>query len=442
MQIALQLVFILEVMIISYIIYHVKGAIYRPSVLFCLAFMVRISFSAAFYDYLEGFYNPIEHSFDLALFQLISILFPFVCIIIVLSINLSISSTKPIMINSYEYFYDFSYKLPTIRLLSLVFFFVLVISLNLLLNEVPFDKTGLYATFFDPQNAVNARENTLKLLTNRFTQLLYGFCRNYIVYISAGLAFLLYYFSNIKRDKYIAFFIILFLLFFVSISGAKGPVAWLLIYLGLLNLLVKGGNKKFFKLIFICFFAFLVIVLFKYLLLIDKGYSLTYTFQTMLHRALVAPFETGLWHYEYALNHGFWGISAIAIPLKTHLGIDSSLSYAIVGAWKSSIIGGPESNWMNTSVLFTHISNWGYFFGIFLSVLLVVIFDLLLFFEKNIPNFFVYVIRPVFYINAVSLVSTDFFSIFWNTLYFIVLLSIIFVFLGLLHFPKKNIRIS
>ncbi|MCW8932669.1 MAG: hypothetical protein OQL19_20840 [Gammaproteobacteria bacterium] len=435
----LQLLFVIEVLMISYVLFYKKELIFRPSIVFSLVFLVRISFAAAFYEFFQDFYLSLDWSFDVYVFRLLTVIFPFFIVFLVALINLPIANVRPVLKNSPRVGGGFFYSnLTNIRLFLFFLFIILLFSTVLLLNEVPFNKTGLYATLFDPGNTLSARENTLKFLSNRNVKVLYSFVRNSIVYVFVGLAIILFYTTKIKWEKLLSIGIILFSIFFVMIEGAKAPAGKLLIYIGVVGLILKGNRNGLLKFAFLIISALLIVYIMVFLKFARDGLDSMYLFQFVLHRAFVAPFETGLWHYEYAIENGFWGFSAITFPLKGHLGIESYESYGIVGAWKAYNIGGPESTWMNTSVLFTHISNFDYFIGIFLASFLVVFFDIISWVEFYMPRFLAYTFRALLLISVISLVSTDFFGVFWGILYSLVFLFIVHLFVSSLLILNKK----
>ena len=188
---------------------------------------------------------------------------------------------------------------------------------------VPFWKTGLYASLFDPANAVAFRENTFKLLPDPNIKRIIAHTRNIFIPVIFGLAFIRFRESKKLFNKIILIFIMAVGLLAAGISGARGPIAYLFLLIGILYLFEVGPGRGI--LILLGFLVIALLIAFV-LTVLRRGELFTADFDRMLtfafriyRRAFLTPFESGLLHNEYAAMNGAWGPSVIGFPFKGYL---------------------------------------------------------------------------------------------------------------------------
>ena len=195
-----------------------------------------------------------------------------------------------------------------------------LISLTILawyLTTVPWEKMGLHAIIYDPGNAKLAREYSLKLLTNKYLKYAVSIFNSSLAPVLAcliGIKVL----DNWQHKKYPSLGLCLVclapILMAVSLSGARGPSAMILLAVFFLILLIKGLPLQPVRIVLVLALILaapgLVELLrgggafnpaemrLRYVVIIERamGYGMT---------------QDAQWHIEYVTKYGYWGIAGI-----------------------------------------------------------------------------------------------------------------------------------
>lgn len=230
------------------------------------------------------------------------------------------------------------------------------------LANIPFQNTGLYLMITDPSLATIARENSLKLITNRFLKYIYTFLKSTFAPIAAVLV-MFSLIELIKSKKYISAikncFIIIIILIAVSFTGARSPAASVIFVIIVALYIKKGMPINIVKMLL----ALVIVLMFPVAFTIlreGKIFSLDifiqYLTSGIFDRVFVVPMETGLWHFHYAQTHGFIGIAGI--PKLANLFRVTPINAAnVVGL--QYVNGAMDSFSANTSFVFSYYSYFG-----------------------------------------------------------------------------------
>lgn len=194
---------------------------------------------------------------------------------------------------------------------------VILISIFYFLN-VSISETGLYSIVFNPLISSEAREKSLKLISNVYLKYSFSFLQSAIAPLFAvilGMS-IVYHFKKgdlIKVCIYIIMF--LFLIIFISIPGSRSPAASIILTIIIAYLLKKKMSVRPTVVILLVIVVFSIPVL---LTVLREGKEMNvsifsqYLFESILHRVFVVPMQTGLWHVHYAQTQGFIGIAGIS----------------------------------------------------------------------------------------------------------------------------------
>lgn len=179
------------------------------------------------------------------------------------------------------------------------------------LSVVPFNKTGLYAIIYSPENYAVARENSLKLLNDKTLQYLYSWMTSSLVPFFCALASFAAW-DCIQRRK---FFCMLLFFFFIiagilaaSLTGAKWSPAFVIFVLILAWLFRKRMHFN----VLIVFGALFLILGLPVVITIIRSPALPWmdSVWLMVHRTFFAPMEAGRDYVRYSMEAGYSGIAA------------------------------------------------------------------------------------------------------------------------------------
>ncbi|NER94660.1 MAG: hypothetical protein F6J86_12600 [Symploca sp. SIO1B1] len=258
---------------------------------------------------------------------------------------------------------DYKFYLPARSKVIIVLFVCIITTIVAYLYYIPLYKTGLWAIFNDFTSAAQARENSLKLITNPLIKYSYLFVLKVFAPLLSVFLFNRFVFSMKKKSPinaivYIA--LLLGLLVVVSFSGARTPAAYIALIIYFSFLLRKGLPVNPFYTIA----AFIIVLsLPTVLTLWREGREVNaflfwnYLSSAMLQRLFHLPMLTGLWHIHYAQNQGFIGVAGIP-KLAVLLNIEPINMANLIGiTYTNSRI---ESVSANTCYLFSYYSYFGW----------------------------------------------------------------------------------
>jgi len=203
----LVIIFLSQIVLYLFLFYNRPTLLFRPT--FWVAGITLISISAAAVFY----HNPsIQYRYlDEELFRIICLIYPAALMMWIIftpflpSINLSKADITFYQHESYS------------TLIIAVSFSFILIALIALLTVIPYYETGLYANFFDPDNALIFREKTFKLLPSQFVKSLLSHAKAVFIPFAFGFAYL-----RFRKSKNILTSITLILVMSVSLLVGLG----------------------------------------------------------------------------------------------------------------------------------------------------------------------------------------------------------------------------
>jgi hypothetical protein len=188
----------------------------------------------------------------------------------------------------------------------------------LFLGTVPIRQTGLHAILFNPSMALQAREESLKLVPNPLVRYSYNFLVSAVapmvaVLLSASLVVAL---RRLKALRAIAILGVLAgLLAIASLTGARFYPAAIVLAVLIAWFLRRGLPAKLLAVAIPC--AIGVVTIPAVLTILREGNTLTaesfvLSLRTSIFSRLFSiPMEMGLWHAHYAQTSGFIGVAGI-----------------------------------------------------------------------------------------------------------------------------------
>ena len=399
--------------------------------------MISISGAAAFY------YNPnIQYIYhNETAVRVIALIYPLFLMIWVILVPLP--PLKYLTVHNISYYQNKSIQ----SLIIAVSFLFIIVSLVALFSVVPFHKTGLYANLFNPSNALVYRENTFKLLPNANVKRLLSHAHTIFIPFAFGIAFLKFRDSKKAANRLPLIAIMIIALFCAGINGARGPIGYLLLLIGILYMLEVGTFRGIVVLFVLVLIALMIAFLFTAMRrgeLQTAGLDRMFTFAfRILRRAFLSPFETGLLHNEYAAFNGTWGPGVIGFPFKNHLLEEHVNYYRIVGSWYNNTILGinSETTNLNTSFIFSQQAIWGIGAGTIISYILIVLSDLFIYFIYKLPANIKTFAHGFLLWELINVISTDIFWVYWSIIEALIML---WGFIIVYHYTKiaasKNSR--
>lgn len=324
------------------------------------------------------------------------------------------------------------------QLLVIPFFGICITILGIYLMYVPLTQTGLYKNFsnVDPLEAIIARENSMKLLSQQWLKYLFVFFDKFLGGVTASMLTLLILFKASKK-KYLTILIYI-LMICIIVIGAMLPGAR-----------VSGALIFFLCFATVAFYNIKKIKIFKYLLLsmlIIMPAVVTQMFkynkigpeefwfafeEILIRRALFIPMEVGIYWLDYVEDYGYWGIAGIP-KIAAIVGVESVNvpNYLANHYWGGNLV---TSGFMNGSFVFGYFSYFGYWsFPILLAAILILDFWVIAYRMVSKPL----LIPTIVTLNGacINLISSDYLTLYLTYGFFT---GIIFM-LGLSNFYKKS----
>ena len=218
------------------------------------------------------------------------------------------------------------YESREIRQASILMFLVFAVLVGFYLYHVPFDKTGLYTIITNPENAGQAREESLKLVSNVLVRYSYSWVRDVIGPLAGALITLQLIQMRSKLSKLIHLPIylvgLIFILVGVSFPGARAGIASV-VFTVLITYWIK--EKMPFRLRYVIVGFLLVLTGPIILTILREGKIVSLDrfvdllFGPVFLRVFLTPMKTGLWYVDYVQTNGFVGISGVR-PLALAFG--------------------------------------------------------------------------------------------------------------------------
>lgn len=261
----------------------------------------------------------------------------------------------------------------------------------------PIGSTGLYAIFFDPYSATQAREESLKLIDNDFARYLYSLSASSVAPLLAACAYVRISSSRYLGERFYGLILIFISLLFVSLPGARGPAVMVLSSVFLTHLIRKKFRASvLFPLALILIFAMLVITILMTMFREGLGVAqmqdnITLYAAALARRAFVVPFETAGWHFHFAQKFGFVGIAGV--PKMAALISVQPMNVPNLIAHQYLPVFYPEINVIETASAGTsYVASYYTYFGFWavpIVVFSVIIIDSYLLVIRGLRNIFV-----------------------------------------------------
>ena len=289
---------------------------------------------------------------------------------------------------------------------------------------VPFRETGLYVLIADPASAVQAREDSLKLVESALPKYALTFLSSAIAPVLTALVVLFAMQTQVPVARKLQWVALLGAVWFMAIlSGAKGVLMFLLFAgfaaFGWQSRLKISWTWLASGILIILLPAFVVTMLFatedqgaESALTVDSAFV---QFGEVLKRAFVAPTAVGIWYVDYAQQNGPIGIAGISklaelagivpIDLANKIGLTYGPEY-----YGHEVV---ESISASTGFLFAF---YGYFgkWALLLSALCLALCDFLLIPIRRFPDAWLVPALSVVSLGALKFTQADFQTV-WIT---------------------------
>ena len=241
------------------------------------------------------------------------------------------------------------------------------------LATVPITSTGLYVILTNPALAALAREDSLKLLTNK--PLVYAYLGAALVLCPVACALSLRLIRAAWHERHMGSAVVMLASFgaalaVASLSGARSFPARVILIAVLSVWFESGMRVSLFRLIAIPSVVLIPIGLLTVLRegkAADVATVAEYVGGAVTDRMLLVPSQVGVLHLRYAQDRGDFGIAAVP-KLAAIAGVAPVNPANIVGRYYFKDSG--PTTFSNASFLFTYISYFG-FAGVLLNILLV-----------------------------------------------------------------------
>jgi hypothetical protein len=185
------------------------------------------------------------------------------------------------------------------------------------LSQVPLRSTGLYAIFTSPHESSIARDQSVKFLANPFLRYGYSIVMLVVAPLLAVLTVQLLL-NSVRQKRPLRTFLFALALAGIlvtsSLSGARAYSALMVLAIVFALLL----RRKFaLHPLFLAVGMLLVLFFPTALTLLREGKPVTlrnlskYFRASTVQRVMIMPMETGLYHVQYAQQHGFFGVQAV-----------------------------------------------------------------------------------------------------------------------------------
>lgn len=299
---------------------------------------------------------------------------------------------------------------------TVVFITVIVAGITVFyLSYVPFTSTGLYAIFMEPSLAAEARERSLKLLDNKFLQYAYSLMISSVAPLLAVMLSLRVI-RELSKGEFFKLtahvFLFLFLVFAVSLTGARISAVNLFIVILMAFFFHKGlpfKPLKFFLLLFVLLLIPAAFSIMREGKAISAGLLPEYLGH-LARRTFVIPVDVGSWFVHYSQINGPFGVSAIP-KLSAILGIDSIDAPNLIGITYTNTT--VMSTTAGAGYLFAYYSYFG-IASIILSSFGLWFLDVALLVYKRLSNVMILPCVAAASLSVLSFISSDY-TVVWLT---------------------------
>lgn len=292
---------------LAIVLWRYRFLFIKPSIMVIVFFHLQIQWAATIYSGMIQTYlpDPVSFAFLVHGFPLIGLF---------ISFFIMRRNSKIVWYRITDTYYGISGSINRAVIILLAYATVVVFWY---LSYIPIWKTGLFTIFLNPQFSAQAREESLKLVTNIPLRYAYSFLISTFAHLLAAIIALLIAQSLKQRRIAMSFinaFILINIFILVSFSGARSPAAVIILLIFFLFYLKSGAPLK---LSYILFSGLAVLSLPVLLSILREGKEFNifiyfqYLSESIFKRVFVLPMLTGLYHAHYAQTVEFFGIAGI-----------------------------------------------------------------------------------------------------------------------------------
>ncbi len=283
------------------------------------------------------------------------------------------------------------------------------------LAYVPFNNTGLYAIFTNPSIAAEARERSLKLLDSQALKYAYSLMVSSFAPLLAAMLSILLMRDIAKRyflKVPIYAFLLLFLAFAVSMTGARIAVVNLLILMAIALFFRKGlpfKPVKFFLLLLILLLTPTILSILREGKTIGVGILFEYL-GYLARRTFILTMDVGSWYVHYSQVHGAFGI--VSIPkLAVILGTEPINTPNLIGL--TYLNTAVKSVSASAGYLFTYYSYFG-MASLLFSIFCLWLLDVAILVYERLSNVMLLPCIAAVSLSILSFISSDYTTV-WLT---------------------------
>lgn len=358
---------------LGFLFFKKKHSFVRPTVITLIFVWLRIQIPAAYFS--DRIYSYLPDPWEYYLYCHLIPLLMLIGIFITRNYSarrISINVLFPIYVAKYHSSYS---QLNRLMVILLILQFIIVL---FYLANVPFISTGLYSLLFDPTSYTDARQNSLRLVTNPLVTYSYSWARDIIGPLAAALVWYKASIDGYKNGIVRYTTILILLMFSVSMTGARAAPASIILIMILVSWFNNGMKFGLTKSVA----SFILILTFPVIITLLRGgedlsFNLYIKFLVgpIMGRFFETPMETTLYYAHYIQTNGALGIAGFR-PLANAFGESFINLPNIIGlTYFNSRV---ESVSANSSFIFDLYAIFGNGFGIFAAILLWCILDFFL----------------------------------------------------------------
>ena len=410
---------ILTSVLLLMILWRQRFLLVKPSIIVIIFFHLRIQWAATINSAYIGMYLP-----DPWVFGLLSQGFP----LMGLFGSLWIGRRSAWIVWQRVVFYkgvSFGARRKVILLLGLV----IGVFTAYYLRRVPFSVTGIYTILVDPSASAMAREESLKLVGSGFIRYGYSFMASAFAPLLSVLILeqisICWY-----RRKWVGLLanvvVLCGVLFAVSLTGARGFAASIILVMAFAWLLRSGFPLKPIKLVFM---ALLILSLPVVLTVLREGKVpdivtfWSYLAEGVFNRTFYGPMETGLYFTHFAQTSGLIGIAGVP-KLATAFGISPLNAPNHIGLLYT--FTSLQSIHMNTSFVFAYYCYFG-LASLFFCLCGLWLLDLALMVYRKLSSLMLVPCIASASISSISLISTEYSTVLLTHGFVLILIVSLFI---------------
>ncbi|MDG2200477.1 MAG: hypothetical protein P8K80_04785 [Phycisphaerales bacterium] len=393
----------LDLFLLAALVMIRPGSLLRPSVFFTAIMCVTVNIAAATVQ--KEIYEPVT---TLSAIRLSVLLFPLCVIAWVLATPHLTTEASNVARRCRSVAWDPIVLGRDERRSIILLAALTILALAGYLLTVGLANTGLWSILFDPGVSAEARERSLKTIDVPLIGYLYVFFRTAV----APALFVLCVFSISRRRPVLATalgILALLCLIGVGLEGARMPIGWIILALAFAYMLIKGiwrgalvvglGALLVLGMVFTISIARIGMIN-----ELDGRVFETYS-TSVLDRAFVSPFDTGVLANRYAEDVGGLGVSSIR-PLALAMGEEPvNLPNTVNRTYFPHL---RETGMVNTSFIFDLQASFGIWEGWWISLVLLGILDHLLYLFRGGRGLLLVAFFAALMTSMISLVNSAF----------------------------------